>query len=249
LVLGAAGFLLRFAKRHVVGLGVLALGWLALGSMLVHRWWISGHWPLSNQYESMLFLVWAVTAVYGGLLVFSFTSYAGLAPWVSAVTLVGLGTMSLLNPAVEPLVPALQSNWLLIHVAITMLGYAAFLVSFIGGTVYLIKFRRPAVVSEVETALDLLLYRASALGFWLLTLGIITGSIWANSAWGSYWSWDPKETWALITWLFYAGAIHFRRMRGWRGRPFAWLMVAGFAIVLFTYFGVNYLLTGLHSYA
>ena len=96
---------------------------------------------------------------------------------------------------------------------------------------------------------DALAYRACLAGFWLLSLGIITGAVWANSAWGSYWSWDPKETWSLITWLYYAVAIHLRRTSGWKEEKFARLMLAGFALVMFTYFGVNYFLPGLHSYA
>jgi ABC-type transport system involved in cytochrome c biogenesis permease subunit len=227
---------------------LLVLAWMALSVTLVHRTVTSGHWPLSNQYESLMFLVWGVSTVYGIVLAAWFKSTEGLAPWVAAFTLLGLGAASLLDSTVEPLVPALQSNWLLIHVATTMLGYAAFTLGFVGAVAFLVKTANPGNPFD-GTSLDLFLYRSGALGFCLLTLGIATGAVWANSAWGSYWSWDPKETWALITWLTYAGALHLRRMRNWRGRPFAWLMVGGFAVVLFTYFGVNYLLSGLHSYA
>ncbi|MBI2915679.1 MAG: cytochrome c biogenesis protein CcsA, partial [Elusimicrobia bacterium] len=94
-----------------------------------------------------------------------------------------------------------------------------------------------------------LLERSVVLGFLFLTIGILLGSVWAKTAWGSYWSWDPKETWSLITWFFYAVALHLRKTRNWRNEKFAWLAAAGFAFVLFTYFGVNYLVTGLHSYA
>ncbi|MBA4393957.1 MAG: c-type cytochrome biogenesis protein CcsB, partial [Desulfobacca sp.] len=96
--------------------------------------------------------------------------------------------------------------------------------------------------------LDDLIYQTIIIGFLLLTLGIVTGSIWAHSAWGTYWSWDPKETWSLITWLVYAALLHARMMKGWHGSRIAWLSIIGFACVLFTYFGVNFILSGLHSY-
>lgn len=253
-----------------LGLFNLVLGWLGLSVFLITRWQAAGRAPLSNQYESLIFLLWAVLAIY-----FLFVSLAlaepfplrskdagrpeagrfpqvsaleNLAPWVAGFVLMGMGVAALLNPTIEPLVPALQSNWLLIHVATTLLGYGALSLAFLGGLVYLLG-RWFALDGPGKSQLDEFLYKTSALGFWLLTLGIITGAVWANSAWGSYWSWDPKETWALVTWIFYAIAIHLRRTRGWRGKSFAWLSVAGFAFVVFTYFGVNYLLSGLHAYA
>jgi cytochrome c-type biogenesis protein CcsB len=132
------------------------------------------------------------------------------------------------------------------------LGYAAFAVSFGVSVLYLIKRRAgegrlrgfpPAKI------LDDINYRAIAVGFPFLSVGIITGAIWADVAWGSYWSWDPKETWSLITWLVYATFLHSRFTRGWVGQRSAVLSVLGFVAVLFTYFGVNFLLSGLHSYA
>ena len=170
----------------------------------------------------------------------SFPFRERLIPWVAGYAILSMGVASLLDSSIEPLVPALQSNWLLIHVASTLFGYASLTLAFLGA---LLCFGRG------DASLDSFLYRSCALGFWLLTLGIATGAVWANSAWGSYWSWDPKETWSLVTWLFYAIAVHLRRTRGWREKRFAWLMVAGFGLVVFTYFGVNYLLSGLHAYA
>ena len=96
--------------------------------------------------------------------------------------------------------------------------------------------------------LDSLIYRTTVLGFFLLTVGIATGAVWAETAWGRYWSWDPKETWSLITWFIYAALLHARHLKGWHGRRIAWLAVLGFMAVLFTYFGVSFLLSGLHSY-
>jgi ABC-type transport system involved in cytochrome c biogenesis permease subunit len=245
-VLSVAGVLLSTSWRFRAGVFVLVLGWLSMAVSLGIRWHVSGRAPLSNQYESMLFLLWALIAIYFLFLSVSYPALEWLAPWVSGLALVAVGGISMLDSSIEPLVPALQSNWLLIHVSTTLLGYAALALAFLGGLVYLLYVPKRA---EVAPTLDPFLYRSCALGLWLLTLGIITGAIWANSAWGSYWSWDPKETWALITWLYYAIAIHLRRTRGWIGPRFAWLLVVGFIFVMFTYFGVNYFLTGMHSYA
>jgi cytochrome c-type biogenesis protein CcsB len=155
---------------------------------------------------------------------------------------------------IEPLIPALQSNWLTYHVLTCFLGYAAFAVSFGASIAYLIKDRKANMSSENSllpqiTVLDEVIYKGVGVGFLLLGIGIITGAVWANYAWGSYWSWDPKETWSLITWLIYATFLHARLTRGWRGKKTAILSIIGFCGVIFTFLGVNYLLSGLHSYA
>jgi cytochrome c-type biogenesis protein CcsB len=152
-------------------------------------------------------------------------------------------------------VPALKSNWLIAHVLTCFFGYAAFGLAFGLSVMYLLKKREQPGGSNVfiriipeSSILDDMSYQMVVIGFLLLTLGIITGSVWAHSAWGSYWSWDPKETWSLITWLVYAALLHSRMVRGWKGNKLALLSIIGFSCVLFTYFGVNYL-AGLHSYA
>jgi cytochrome c-type biogenesis protein CcsB len=155
----------------------------------------------------------------------------------------------LIDPNIRPLIPALQSNWLVAHVFTCFLGYAGFAVSFVAAILLLVS-RASANIASVlpdKRLLDEIVYRSILIGFPLLTLGIITGAAWAEHAWGSYWSWDPKETWSLITWLVYAGFLHARLSRGWSGRRTALLSVIGFFAVMFTYFGVNYL-PGLHSY-
>jgi cytochrome c-type biogenesis protein CcsB len=157
---------------------------------------------------------------------------------------------------IEPLIPALQSNWLTIHVVTCFMGYASFAISFGCGLIRLLKNtgksgeeKQSGLRGKLPTPaiLDTLIYQSTALGFVFLTVGIMTGSIWAHYAWGSYWSWDPKETWSLITWLIYAIMLHSRYVRGWQGKRMALLSIVGFACVLFTYLGVNYL-PGLHSY-
>jgi cytochrome c-type biogenesis protein CcsB len=160
-----------------------------------------------------------------------------------------------LQNEIEPLVPALQSNWLTYHVLTCFLGYAAFAVSFGSSIAFLIKNRKgnkpsanePGVLPTIDL-LDEVIYKANAVGFMLLGVGIITGAVWANYAWGSYWSWDPKETWSLITWFIYAIFLHARLTRGWRGNKTAILSIIGFCAVIFTFLGVNYVLSGLHSY-
>ena len=127
------------------------------------------------------------------------------------------------------------------------LGYAAFAVAFGAALLYLVKDKRPQARLPAPPLLDRLMYRAIMLGFLLLTFGILTGAVWAETAWGKYWSWDPKETWSLITWLIYASMLHARLLKGWQGRRIAWLALLGFLAVIFTYLGVNYL-PSLHAY-
>ncbi len=130
------------------------------------------------------------------------------------------------------------------------LGYGGFAISALVAVGFLVADRkRSNVLPETRETLDAVLTQTISFGFLFLTLGILTGAVWANSAWGTYWSWDPKETWSLITWFVYAIFLHCRFMRGWRGRRAAWISIIGFLSVLFTYYGVNFLLSGQHSYA
>jgi len=154
---------------------------------------------------------------------------------------------------IQPLIPALKSNWLIAHVLTCFLGYAAFAIAFGVSIMYLFRQNEPAGTDHPSARLpgagmlDELTHQMVMFGFLFLSAGIITGAIWANSAWGTYWSWDPKETWSLITWFVYAALLHARLIRGWQGRRIAYISIAGFMAVLFTYFGVNFL-PGLHSY-
>jgi cytochrome c-type biogenesis protein CcsB len=233
-------------------------GWVGNGAGFFLRWMEShqmghGRIPLTNQYESMVLFAWATASVY--LLLELRYRNRIIGAFVAFIPFLSLGLGSLLfDTTIRPLVPALQSNWLAAHVITCFLGYAAFAASFGVSLLYMVRQRldpegRMAKVLPSEDLLDHLNYRAIATGFPFLSLGIITGAIWADVAWGTYWSWDPKETWSLITWLIYAAFLHARLSRGWRGKRAAVLSVIGFAATLFTYFGVNFLLSGLHSYA
>jgi cytochrome c-type biogenesis protein CcsB len=217
-----------------------------------------GHAPLSNLYESVVFFAWTIVLIYG-ILDLKY-KYKVIGAFVMPFALLGMAWAQLgLHKDIEPLVPALQSNWLLYHVITCFLGYAAFAVACGISIMYLIKIRQEETEGDSAAGsiigsfppsrvLDDLNYKAIMIGFPLLTLGIITGAAWANYAWGTYWSWDPKETWSLIVWFVYAAFLHARITRGWVGRRAAWLSIIGFAATIFCYLGVNLFLSGLHSY-
>jgi cytochrome c-type biogenesis protein CcsB len=241
---------------------VARIGFLLHTAALLLRWKSSydlgiGHAPLANFYESLIFFAWAVLLLY--LIIEWRTRNRSLGAFVIPVAFLLLAFASIspgVSGRIQPLIPALQSNWLTVHVLTCFLGYAAFTVAFAVGIMYLLKGRVRDGGKEEGTflrlipelgALEELLYQGVVLGFVLLSLGILTGAVWAHYAWGSYWTWDPKETWSLITWIIYAAMLHARSVRGWRGRRMAWMALLGFASVLFTYLGVNYL-DSLHSY-
>ncbi len=260
-----AGTIFRFRPLLIAGTVTGIGSWLIQTAGIVLRWKESydlgfGHAPLSNLYESLVFGAWAIMLIY---LILEFRikeRILGVFPALFAFLAMAYASFSPdVNSRIEPLVPALKSNWLIAHVITCFLGYAAFAISFGVSLVYVVKSsgteervgenpESNAALLPNQRYLDELNYRIILFGFLLLSLGIITGSVWANSAWGSYWSWDPKETWSLITWLIYAALLHVRAVQGWRGKRVAWLSMLGFISVLFTYFGVNFLLSGLHSY-
>jgi len=180
--------------------------------------------------------------------------------FVVSVGFIAMGAASLLPyryQTAEPLVPALNSYWIYIHVSITLTSYAAFAMAGGLGVMYLLKERaelrgKPSPFYATFPSLekiDELGYKAVMVGFPLLAFGVILGAMWANYAWGGYWSWDPKETWSLIVWLIYGAYIHARMNRGWEGRRAAAYQVFGFLMVIFCFWGVNFLLSGLHAYA
>lgn len=247
--------------------------WVAnasLALLLLLRWINSGHFPLSNLYESLIFLSWAFTGIH--LLCSQLTSLPFLAAITAPTALLTytFATFSLPKEMQQAsaLVPALQSNWLMMHVSIMILSYAALLFGSLFSLIFLllpssIKFQSayvpeqtlltsdgstPLRLSALGQTIDNYSYRILGLGFPLLTMGILSGAVWANEAWGSYWSWDPKETWALITWLVFAIYLHTRLTRGWTGTKPALIAACGFVTVWICYLGVNILGSGLHSY-
>jgi len=220
---------------------------IVLASLLLVRWINSNHFPLSNLYESLLFLAWGLSLI---VICFYKNKIIGVIFSPAILFIDAFATLSL-PPDMQkaaPLVPALKSNWLMMHVSIMMLSYATLIAGSLLAITFLIILRSKKDSTTLSTTIDNLSYRLLGIGFPLLTLGILSGAIWANEAWGSYWSWDPKETWALITWLIFAIYFHFRIIRGWEGRRPAIIASFGFVIVWICYLGVNLLGKGLHSY-
>ena len=226
----------------------LAMGVAVQTVYMAVRWYSAGRAPFSNMFESMVLFAWAMVVVYLALRVRHRIPVLGAATALLAV--VTLAYASTFETRIQPLMPALRSNWLTFHVFTAFLGYGGFAIAALTGVGYLIASRNGSRVQvETTAALDAATAKTIAFGFLFLTVGIITGAVWANSAWGTYWSWDPKETWSLITWFIYAVFLHCRFMRGWKGKRAAWISILGFASVIFTYYGVNFLLSGYHSYA
>jgi cytochrome c-type biogenesis protein CcsB len=239
---------------------VTALAIVGNTAGIIMRWVESyqmgiGHAPLSNMYESLVFFAWTIGVIY--MVVGHRYKHANLGVFATPLAFLAIAYASLspnISDRIQPLIPALKSNWLIAHVITCFFGYAAFALAFGLSLMYLLKSRQNQGASRLldllpgANVIDELNYRMIMFGFLFLSIGIITGAVWANSAWGSYWSWDPKETWSLITWFIYATLLHARNMRGWQGKRIAYLSIIGFLAVLFTYFGVNYL-PGLHSYA
>ncbi len=221
---------------------------------LVFRCIIVGHAPVANLHESLSFFALCTA----GFFIFLRRVYrigALGSVFLPALCLMLIGALAA-RADIRPLPPMLQSYWLPVHAAFAFIGNAVFLAGFLVSLVYLfleggIKKRKMRDMSgrfpSLET-LDRINYKCVSYGFPLLTIGIITGSLWAELAWGSYWNWDPKETWSLITWIMYAILIHNRLAIGWRGRKTAYMMIAGFVSVVVTFIGVNLFLGGLHSY-
>ncbi|RCJ42180.1 c-type cytochrome biogenesis protein CcsB [Nostoc minutum NIES-26] len=312
-----------------LGTAGMAIANLCIATLLGARWIEAGYFPLSNLYESLFFLTWGITTIH---LIAENTSRSRLVGVVTAPVAMGIAAFATLTlpsemQVAEPLVPALKSNWLMMHVSVMMLSYAALMVGSLLAIAFLVVTRGQNIqlqgssvgtggyrsngyrlqkagelISQPQTSLgdnngfarfesnkngnsntavlgaaiatpiqnqqstipnseplspqrlslaetlDNISYRIIGLGFPLLTIGIIAGAVWANEAWGSYWSWDPKETWALITWLVFAAYLHTRITRGWQGRSPAILAASGLVVVWICYLGVNLLGKGLHSY-
>jgi len=253
------GFIAKLARTAA------QVGVLAGGAALLLRWHESyllgediGHAPVSNLYEVFVLLFVITGAIHLALEKRHGTRALG----AFVMLLIAAGVFFLLwmdshgHGDIRPLVPALQSYWMKIHVPMNFIGYGAFAVACAAGGAYLLRERmeqknpKARLLKALPTLdqLDQLMYKAVAIGFPAFTLATILGAAWAAEAWGGYWSWDPKETWALIVWLVYGAWLHMRITHGWRGRVLAWWALAGFLVTLFCFLGVNLYLSGLHSY-
>ena len=257
--------------KNLCWVGVSVTSFL-LFLVLATRWAISGYFPLSNLYESLIFLSWGISMIH---LVIEYQTKSRLLGAISSPILFFLSGFSSLTLPTDmqkalPLVPSLQSNWLMMHVSMMMISYSTLIIGSLFSIIYLafsffkkedktysvnatsndsslVASPNVSQMSLLQTV-DIWSYRIIGLGFPFLTLGIISGAVWANEAWGSYWSWDPKETWALITWLTFATYLHSRLLKGWQGKNAAILGSLGFFVIWICYLGVNFLGKGLHSY-
>jgi cytochrome c-type biogenesis protein CcsB len=275
---------LSFPKNNLVfqGSKVLVAGSNLLFTLtLLIRWVSQGYFPLSNLYESLIFLSWGISFIH---LIVEYKTQSRLIGAISTPLLFFLSGFSSLTFPTDmqkalPLVPSLQSNWLMMHVSMMMVSYSTLILGSLLSILYLaflfFSGQNDSTQVSIENSLnlnsssssssssspsisysklsllqtvDIWSYRIIGLGFPFLTIGIISGAVWANEAWGSYWSWDPKETWALITWLVFAIYLHSRLLKGWQGKQAAILGSCGFFVIWICYLGVNFLGKGLHSY-
>ncbi|MCS6960803.1 MAG: c-type cytochrome biogenesis protein CcsB [Pseudanabaenaceae cyanobacterium SKYGB_i_bin29] len=284
----------------LLGRAFVVIANLAIATLLLARWLEAGYFPLSNLYESLLFVAWAVTLFHLVAEQMTERKIVGIFTSPLATGIIAFAALKLPETMQQaaPLVPALKSNWLMMHVSVMLLSYGALMLGSVlalaflvvthgqevklsgnslgipmnsqppqdirskalevqesassnGGNT-LVLTQKPVILTPRQLSLgetlDNISYRMIGLGFPLLTIGIIAGGVWANEAWGSYWSWDPKETWSLITWLVFAAYLHMRITKGWQGRKPAILATVGLGVVWTCYLGVNFLGKGLHSY-
>ncbi len=244
-----AGFLLRREnRRDPVSHWLLAAAAVLLLASLVHRSIRIKFAAVTNTYESLLLYSAALCVVLFSLRMARRTQ--GFSPFVLfgttivALALLAISSSPLVPREIQPPIPALRSFWLVLHVTFSFIGESFFVVSFIAALVYFISRSE-----ERRAEMDRLAAAAVGIGYPVFTAGaLVFGAIWAETAWGAWWSWDPKETWTLVTWLIYTAYLHTRLVKRLRGRVSAALAMAGFAATVFTFFGVNYLLAGLHSY-
>lgn len=239
-----------------VGRGTFVLGTAILGVGVLLRGLAAGRVPWGNMYEFAITGAFLVAVAF--LVLARRYDLRSFAVWVTGVLLLTLGlAVTVLYVPAAPLVPALRSPWLVIHVAAATLAAAFFTLSMVATTLYLVRDtaeRRGRtegrLVSRLPSAatLDRVAYRVTAFGFPVWTFAVIAGAIWAEYAWGRYWGWDPKETWSLITWIVYAAYLHARTTAGWRGRRAAVISLVAYSTLLFNFFGVNIAFAGLHSY-
>ena len=233
---------------------VAVIGFILHTGSIIFRYLEAGHLPISSLHEASSFFSWCIVLIFFSLEYHYRLDLLG--PFTMPIVFILMLSSSMLPKEIKPLSPVLQSYWLGIHTFLAFLGNAAFAMAFGIGIMYLIQEhhlkskRLNGLFQRLPNLqiLDEVNYKLITIGFPLLTLAIITGAIWAESAWGSYWRWDPKEVWSLITWFIYALVLHVRLTVGWRGRKAALLSIVGFMSVLFTFFGVNLLLKGVHAF-
>jgi cytochrome c-type biogenesis protein CcsB len=246
-----------FKDKKIISQVMLTLvgaGFALHTANIIYRYVVAGHIPITNFHEATSFFSWCIVLIFF-ILQFRY-KVSILCSFIMPVVFVLMLSSSMLSQEIKPLSPVLQSYWLAIHTVVAFLGNAAFALAFGIGTMYLVQehyvkskhlggiFGR---LPSLQT-LDALNYKLISLGFPLLTLAIITGALWAESAWGSFWRWDPREVWSLAIWFIYAIILHARLVAGWRGKRAAILSILGFLIILTSFFGITLLGKGLHVF-
>lgn len=253
-LLATAGYFYAFAvkkeKAAKFASAVMALGFLFHTAAILVRGLGAGRVPLTNQYEFATAFAWGVTLCF--LISYRKFRVEVLGTFIAPIVFLIIGYAAMQSREVRELMPALQSNWLVIHVSTAIIAYGSFGVSCGISFLYLFydrvgEERRKGLPDKQK--LDVMSYRVITFGFLFLTIVMITGAIWAQRAWGHYWTWDPKETWSFVTWIIYALYLHVRVNRRWSGKRAAWFAVIGFFCVIFTYVGVNTFIPSVHSYA
>lgn len=253
--ISAIGFFVFIAMKNEkvgkVAIGITTAGFAVHTLAIILRVIESGRLPFSNQFEFATSFAWGIVLCY--LVLHYAYKFTGVGAFVMPIAFLVMGYASMLPKNIRPLMPALQSGWLYLHVGTAVVSYGAFAVAAGLAAMYLIGEKQKSsgdgrTVLPKSEVCDYLSYRVIAFGYLMLTLVIVTGAIWAKYAWSRYWAWDPKETWSLITWLIYSVYIHLRFNKGWSGKPAAWFAVLGFISVIFTFIGVNTILPSIHSY-
>ncbi len=257
-IIKIANLKLKNQKLTLVGNFTLFSSICIFVSFLIHRWVIGKYFPISNLFESLIFLscILLFLALFLEQKTKSQIITTIISPIILALTLFANFVLPKTLQEISPLVPSLQSDWLMFHVSTMIISYATLIIGSLLSILYLcLNFLRKKEKLKFAYSkglilenLDNLSYRIIGIGFPLLTLGIIAGAVWANEAWGNYWSWDPKETWALITWLVFATYLHARIIKKWNKEKAALIASIGFFVIWLCYLGVNFLSKGLHSY-
>jgi cytochrome c-type biogenesis protein CcsB len=249
----------RSAKAFVgkAATAVMSAALVFNGGLILQRWIEADRAPFKSLFESLVFFAFTTTFVYLAFEWLYKTRVFGALAMLLSLGFLGYA-VGKWDAEIVKLPPALQSAWFVPHVVVYFIGYAAVALAFALAVVQLLAPRVPAVQRLLQMKagtimtgkpldVEAMSYELVRFGFVMLTIGLLVGSVWAKSAWGDFWVWDPKENWSLVTWLVYGGYLHLRRVRGWRGEKGAWLLIGGFAVVMFTYLGMNMLPTAAES--
>lgn len=242
-VICLAEFWFRSRSLEKAGAFFTVTGFLLLNAALVARAVVAGRMPGSNLYEFLLLFAWGMTAIY--LFIMFKYRFQVVGAFLLPLVVAMIGCAALFTSQLRPLMPALQSPWLQFHVTVAIFAYSAFAVSCALAVLSLLNF---PITNSQCFYFDDLIYGCNAFGFSLLTFVILTGAVWAEGVWGSWWGWDPKETASLVTWLIFVFYLHLRHSRYWNSNRGAWLTCLGFLAVIFTLLGITFLVSGLHSY-